>query len=123
MTQSLTTFEIPATMRAAVLREPGAGLKVETIRTPHPKEGEILLKVAACGLCHSDLHVISGAIAFPTPAVLGHEVAGTIVGSARAMSSPACRWASRPPAPSSCRVASAPSVRAAMTSCASTSST
>ncbi|CEG96016.1 Zinc-containing alcohol dehydrogenase superfamily [Propionibacterium freudenreichii subsp. freudenreichii] len=79
MTQSLTTFEIPATMRAAVLREPGAGLKVETIRTPHPKEGEILLKVAACGLCHSDLHVISGAIAFPTPAVLGHEVAGTIV--------------------------------------------
>ena len=35
--------------------------------------------MAACGLCHSDLHVIGGAIAFPLPAVLGHEVSGTIV--------------------------------------------
>lgn len=39
----------------------------------------MLIKVAACGLCHSDLHVIGGAIAFPLPAVLGHEVTGTIV--------------------------------------------
>lgn len=76
---SSDSVEIPDTMRAAVLHTPGEGLTVETIRTPHPKTGEILLKVAACGLCHSDLHVIGGAIAFPTPAVLGHEVAGTIV--------------------------------------------
>lgn len=72
-------FQIPESMRAAVLREPGKGLGVETIRTPRPKAGEVLMKIAACGLCHSDLHVISGAIAFPSPAVLGHEVAGTIV--------------------------------------------
>ena len=70
---------IPDTMRAAVLREPGAGLAVETIRTPRPKAGEALIRVAACGLCHSDLHVIGGAIAFPMPAVLGHEVSGIIV--------------------------------------------
>lgn len=70
---------IPETMRAAVLREPGKGLRVETIRTPRPKDGEVLIKVAACGMCHSDLHVIGGAIAFPMPCVLGHEVAGTIV--------------------------------------------
>lgn len=70
---------IPETMRAAVLRDPAQGLQVETIRTPHPKSGEVLIKVAACGLCHSDLHVIGGAIAFPKPAVLGHEVTGTIV--------------------------------------------
>lgn len=70
---------IPETMRAAVLRDPAKGLQVETIRTPHPKNGEVLIKVAACGLCHSDLHVIGGAIAFPKPAVLGHEVTGTIV--------------------------------------------
>lgn len=72
-------FPIPETMRAAVLRDHSAGLHVETIRTPRPKAGEVLIKVAACGLCHSDLHVIGGAIAFPLPAVLGHEVTGTIV--------------------------------------------
>ena len=72
-------FQIPETMRAAVLRDHSVGLQVETIRTPRPKAGEVLIKVAACGLCHSDLHVIGGAIAFPLPAVLGHEVTGTIV--------------------------------------------
>lgn len=70
---------IPEIMRAAVLRDTDKGLEVETIRTPHPKAGEVLIKVAACGLCHSDLHVIGGAIDFPLPAVLGHEVTGTIV--------------------------------------------
>lgn len=76
---STETPVIPDTMRAAVLRDYDKGLQVETIRTPRPKAGEILIKVTACGLCHSDLHVIGGAIAFPLPAVLGHEVAGTIV--------------------------------------------
>lgn len=71
--------QIPTTMRAAVLRDIDRGLEVQEIRTPHPKAGEVLVKVSACGLCHSDLHVIGGAIAFPLPAVLGHEVAGEIV--------------------------------------------
>ena len=70
---------IPETMKAAVLRDHEVGLEIETLRTPRPKSGEVLIKVAACGLCHSDLHVIGGAIAFPLPAVLGHEVSGTIV--------------------------------------------
>ena len=70
---------IPETMKAAVLRDPSVGLQVEVIRTPRPKEGEVLVKVSACGMCHSDLHVIGGAIAFPLPCVLGHEVAGEIV--------------------------------------------
>lgn len=73
------TVQIPETMRAAVLRDVDKGLEVGEIRTPHPKAGEVLVKVSACGLCHSDLHVIGGAIAFPKPAVLGHEVAGEIV--------------------------------------------
>ncbi|MEA5153450.1 zinc-binding dehydrogenase [Raineyella sp.] len=71
--------QIPSTMRAAVLRDPAEGLRVEEIRTPHPKAGEVLIRVAACGLCHSDLHVLGGAIAFPLPAVVGHEVSGEIV--------------------------------------------
>ena len=74
-----SVVEIPETMRAAVLRDPQVGLQVETIKTPRPGFGEVLVKVSGCGLCHSDLHVIGGAIAFPLPAVLGHEVAGQIV--------------------------------------------
>lgn len=70
---------IPETMKAAVLRSYDKGLQIETVRTPRPKAGEVLLKVSACGLCHSDLHVIDGAIKFPLPCVLGHEVAGQIV--------------------------------------------
>lgn len=66
-------------MKAAVLRRPGDGLSVELIPVPRPKTGEVLIRTTACGLCHSDLHVINGAIAFPTPAVLGHEVSGEIV--------------------------------------------
>ncbi len=73
------SLQIPETMKAAVLRGVDTGLQVETVRTPHPKEGEVLVKVSACGMCHSDLHVIGGAIAFPTPCVLGHEVAGVVV--------------------------------------------
>ena len=73
------TTQIPEMMRAAVLRDPADGLRIEVIRTPRPKEGEVLVKVSACGMCHSDLHVLGGAIAFPKPCVLGHEVAGEIV--------------------------------------------
>lgn len=73
------SIQIPETMKAAVLRDYEKGLQVEEIKTPRPKAGEVLVKVSACGMCHSDLHVISGAIAFPLPCVLGHEVAGEIV--------------------------------------------
>lgn len=72
-------YPIPDQMRAAVLTSPGEPLDVRTIRTPRPKAGEALIKVTACGLCHSDLHVMHGKIQFPLPAVLGHEVSGTIV--------------------------------------------
>ncbi|MDO5720211.1 MAG: zinc-binding dehydrogenase [Actinomycetaceae bacterium] len=73
------SVHIPETMKAAVLRDYQKGLEIEEIKTPRPKAGEVLVKVSACGMCHSDLHVISGAIAFPLPCVLGHEVAGEIV--------------------------------------------
>ncbi len=69
----------PALMRAAVLRDIAHGLEIEEIPVPRPKAGEVLVKVSACGLCHSDLHVLGGAISFPLPAVLGHEVSGEIV--------------------------------------------
>ena len=73
------SLPIPETMKAAVLRDAEIGMQIEELLTPRPKEGEVLVKVSACGMCHSDLHVLSGAIAFPLPCVLGHEVAGEIV--------------------------------------------
>ncbi|MDR1186600.1 MAG: zinc-binding dehydrogenase [Bifidobacteriaceae bacterium] len=66
-------------MRAQVLPEPGQALELTTLRDPEPGPGEVLVKVAACGVCHSDLHVMRGDIAFPTPGVLGHEMSGTVV--------------------------------------------
>lgn len=54
-------------------------LRIETIAVPQPQAGEALVKVLACGVCHTDLHVIKGEVAFPRPAVLGHEISGTIV--------------------------------------------
>ncbi|MDR3359646.1 MAG: zinc-binding dehydrogenase [Bifidobacteriaceae bacterium] len=69
----------PTTMRAAVLAAPGEPLAIEHLPVPSPRQGEALIKVIACGLCHSDLHVLGGKIAFPTPAVLGHEVSGEVV--------------------------------------------
>jgi succinate semialdehyde reductase (NADPH) len=65
-------------MRAAVLDSANAALRVEDIPAPTPGPGEVLVKVAACGVCHTDLHVIKGEVAFPTPCVLGHEISGSV---------------------------------------------
>ena len=67
-------------MKAAVFYAPREPLRVEQIPTPVPATGEALVKVAACGLCHTDLHYIDHGV--PTfkkpPLVLGHEVSGTV---------------------------------------------
>jgi succinate semialdehyde reductase (NADPH) len=65
-------------MRAAVLEAPGEPLMLEQLPIPEPKAGEVLIKVAACGVCHTDLHVIKDEVSFPTPCVLGHEISGTV---------------------------------------------
>ena len=64
-------------LKAAVLREFGK-LSIEELKKPEPQKDEVLIKVNSVGVCHSDLHVIKGHIPFPLPAVLGHEVAGTV---------------------------------------------
>jgi succinate semialdehyde reductase (NADPH) len=66
-------------MKAAVLERAGGPLAIEELRDPKARASEVLLKVAACGVCHTDLHVIKGEIGFPVPAVLGHEVSATVV--------------------------------------------
>src|SRR5690606_14503682 len=56
---------VPETMRAAVLRDDAPRLEVMEIPTPKPRAGEVLVQVIACGVCHTDLHVIKGEVAFP----------------------------------------------------------
>nr|WP_263314729.1 zinc-dependent alcohol dehydrogenase family protein [Mammaliicoccus sp. Marseille-Q6498] len=73
--------------RAAVLHEMGLPspyaeskpLKIETLELDKPNQNEVLLKIGAAGLCHSDLSVINGSRPRPTPMALGHEAAGEIV--------------------------------------------
>src|SRR5574339_740145 len=66
------------TMKAAILDAAPGGLRVEEIPVPEPRAGEVLVKVSACGVCHTDLHVMNAAVAFPMPAVMGHEISGTL---------------------------------------------
>jgi S-(hydroxymethyl)glutathione dehydrogenase/alcohol dehydrogenase len=65
--------------KAAVCRETGDVPGVETIAVEPPRRSEVLVKLAACGVCHSDLSVVNGTIPMPRPIVLGHEGAGVIV--------------------------------------------
>ena len=65
-------------MKAAVLREKGGSLEIEDLVKPVPKSQEVLVKVRACGVCHTDLHIMKGEVNFPVPCVLGHEVSGTV---------------------------------------------
>jgi succinate semialdehyde reductase (NADPH) len=67
-------------LRAAVVRDPSGPFVVEELRDPIPGPGEILVRVAACGVCHTDLHVHDGSVTFPFPCVLGHEISGTVIG-------------------------------------------
>jgi Zn-dependent alcohol dehydrogenase len=66
-------------MKAAVLADGTGRLAMELIAIPVPRAEEALVRVTACGVCHTDLHVMKSEVAFPRPAVLGHEISGTIV--------------------------------------------
>ncbi|MDT7944247.1 MAG: Zn-dependent alcohol dehydrogenase [Dehalococcoidia bacterium] len=65
-------------IRAAVFRRPHEPLSVEEVDLAPPKAGEVLVKIAACGVCHSDLHFLEGRVPIASPAVLGHEAAGVV---------------------------------------------
>ena len=70
-------------MRAMVLRSPGAPLEEAELPDPVPGPGQALLRVLACGVCRTDLHVLDGELTRPKlPLVLGHEIVGEVVSSA-----------------------------------------
>lgn len=65
--------------KAVICREWGKPVQIEQITVEGPRRGEITIKVAACGVCHSDLSATTGKIQYPPPLVLGHEAAGVVV--------------------------------------------
>jgi S-(hydroxymethyl)glutathione dehydrogenase/alcohol dehydrogenase len=66
-------------VRAAVLPAVGAALEIADIDLPDPGPGQVRVRLAAAGVCHSDLSLSNGTMRVPVPAVLGHEGAGTVV--------------------------------------------
>jgi alcohol dehydrogenase, propanol-preferring len=71
-------------MRAMVMRAPGEQLEPADLPDPEPGPGELLLRVRACGVCRTDLHVVDGELTEPKlPLVLGHQIVGEVVRGAR----------------------------------------
>ncbi|MDX6667968.1 MAG: alcohol dehydrogenase, propanol-preferring [Solirubrobacteraceae bacterium] len=78
-------------MRAMVLTRPGEPLVERDIPVPQPAEGQVLLRVRACGVCRTDLHLLDGEVEVPSPpVVLGHQIVGEVV-EARADVEPGAR--------------------------------
>ncbi|HEX4746315.1 MAG TPA: zinc-dependent alcohol dehydrogenase family protein [Gaiellaceae bacterium] len=67
-------------MRAMVLDAPRTPLRPAELPDPDPSDGEVLLRVRACGVCRTDLHVVDGELPHPKlPLVLGHQIVGEVV--------------------------------------------
>ncbi|HEX2045931.1 MAG TPA: Zn-dependent alcohol dehydrogenase [Gaiellaceae bacterium] len=65
--------------KAAVLWKPGTPVEILDVELAPPREREVLVRIAACGVCASDLHVVDGDLPEPLPLVLGHEASGVVV--------------------------------------------
>ena len=67
-------------MRAMILERANRPLQAVDIPVPKPQTGQVLLKVHACGVCRTDLHIVDGELTHPKlPLVLGHQIVGTVV--------------------------------------------
>ena len=67
------------TGKAVICRELNKPVLVESITVDGPRRGEVTVKLAACGVCHSDLSAVNGTIPLPPPLILGHEGAGEVI--------------------------------------------
>jgi propanol-preferring alcohol dehydrogenase len=67
-------------MRAVVLEQPGRPLVAAELGLPRPGAGQLLVRVHACGVCRTDLHLLDGEVSVPSPPrVLGHQIVGTVI--------------------------------------------
>jgi len=71
--------DTPDTMRAMVMERTGQSLREAELPVPRPGAGDVLVRVHACGVCRTDLHVLDGDLADPKlPLILGHEIVGRV---------------------------------------------
>ena len=77
------------TMKAAVVHELGKPLAIDEVAIPQPNENQIVVRIAATGICHTDLHAVKGdwPVKPNPPFIPGHEGVGTVVGIGRAVRS------------------------------------
>lgn len=74
-------MDLPQTMRAMILEAPGRPLEARRIPVPRPAPTQLLIRVEACGVCRTDLHIIDRELPHPKlPLIPGHEIAGTVAG-------------------------------------------
>jgi propanol-preferring alcohol dehydrogenase len=80
-------------MRAMVFESVGSPLRAVELPEPEPGDGQLLLKVHACGVCRTDLHLIDGEVSIDSPPrVLGHQIVATVVGEDRRVGVPWLGW-------------------------------
>jgi alcohol dehydrogenase, propanol-preferring len=80
-------------MRAIVLDEPRRPLRLAELPVPEPRDGEVLIRVHACGVCRTDLHVLDGEVrGTRLPVVPGHQIVGTVEGSGERVGVPWLGW-------------------------------
>jgi alcohol dehydrogenase, propanol-preferring len=80
-------------MRAMLLAQPGQPLRETELPEPQPEPGQLLVRVKACAVCRTDLHIVDGELPRPKlPLVLGHQIVGTAVGEERRIGIPWLGW-------------------------------
>lgn len=73
-------MDIPETMRAMVLNTQEEPLQQQEVAVPTPSPAQVLIKIHACGVCRTDLHIVDGELTEPKlPLILGHQIVGTVV--------------------------------------------
>ena len=86
-------MSVPAAMRAMVFDGVRQPLRLEQRPVPVPGSGEVLLRVLACGICRTDLHLIDGEVEIANPPrVLGHQIVGVVEGTERVVGVPWVGW-------------------------------
>ncbi|HMD88320.1 MAG TPA: zinc-dependent alcohol dehydrogenase family protein [Anaerolineaceae bacterium] len=73
-------MDTPEMMKAMLFEQVGKPLKESKVKVPQPEAGQILIKVLACGICRTDLHILDGDLSRPKlPLIMGHEIIGRVV--------------------------------------------
>ncbi len=74
-------------MRAMILQQPGLGLSMSDVPMPKPKPEQVLIRIRACGVCRTDLHIVDGELSNPKlPLILGHQIVGIVEGLGKEVS-------------------------------------